>query len=98
MSGPRPGAPPAPGGSPRRGPGTARWGRDAAKYLLAGEVPVISTRRHWAVLARPAARAVPALILGIWVLQLDPANRVSSTRRRVISRCRTHHSAACSAR
>jgi len=64
--------------SPRRGPGTAPWGRDAAKYLLAGEVPVVSTRRHWAVLARPAARAVPALLLGIWVLQLDPSNRVSS--------------------
>jgi hypothetical protein len=39
---------------------------------------VISTRRHWAVLARPAARAVPALVVGIWVLQLDPTNRVSS--------------------
>ncbi len=65
--------------SPRRSPGTAPWGRDAAKYLLEGEVPVVSTRRHWAVLARPAARAVPALLLGIWVLQLDPTNRVSST-------------------
>jgi hypothetical protein len=72
-------------GSPRRGTGTARWGRDAAKYLLHGEVPVISTRRHWAVLARPAARAVPALVLGIWVLQLDPTNRVSSTAGLVVA-------------
>ena len=72
-------ADPGASGSPRRGPGTSPWGRDAAKYLLEGEVPVVSTRRHWAVLARPAARAVPALVLGIWVLQLDPTNRVSST-------------------
>ena len=80
MSGAPPGKPaPDASGSPRRGPGTAVWGRDAAKYLLTGEVPVISTRRHWAVLARPAARAVPALLVGIWVLQLDPTNRVSST-------------------
>jgi membrane protein YdbS with pleckstrin-like domain len=65
--------------SPRQGAGPAPWGRDAAKYLLEGEIPVVSTRRHWAVLARPAVRAVPALLLGIWVLQLDPTNRVSST-------------------
>ena len=55
-----------------------RWGRDAAKYLLDDEPPVIATRRHWAVLSRPAVRGVPALLAGVWVLQLDPANSVSS--------------------
>jgi membrane protein YdbS with pleckstrin-like domain len=55
-----------------------RWGKDAEKYLLADEPPVIATRRHPAVLARPLIRGVPALAVGIWVLQLDPANRVSA--------------------
>jgi uncharacterized membrane protein YdbT with pleckstrin-like domain len=55
-----------------------RWGKDAEKYLLPDEPPVIATRRHPAVLARPVIRGVPALAAGIWVLQLDPANRVSS--------------------
>jgi membrane protein YdbS with pleckstrin-like domain len=79
VSGPPPSGPDA-SGRPR-----APWGADAAKYLLEGEVPVVSTRRHWAVLARPAVRALPVLLLGIWVLQLDPTNRVSSTAGLVVA-------------
>jgi Bacterial PH domain len=56
-----------------------RWGKDADKYLLPDEPPVIATRRHWAVLFKPAVRGVPALLVGLWVLQLDPTNRVSSS-------------------
>ena len=56
-----------------------RWGKDAAKYLLNDEPPVIATRRHWAVLFRPAVRAVPALLVGGWILQLDPSNPVGSS-------------------
>jgi membrane protein YdbS with pleckstrin-like domain len=68
-------------GPPAQEPRTRppRWGKDAAKYLLPDEEPVIATRRHWAVLFRPAARGVPALVLGVWILQLDPTNRVSSS-------------------
>ena len=51
-----------------------RWGKDAEKYLLPDEPPVIATRRHPAVLARPLARGVPALVVGVWVLQLDLDN------------------------
>ena len=40
---------------------------------------MIATRRHWAVLARPAVRGLPVLLAGGWVLQLDPENRVTST-------------------
>jgi len=61
------------------GPRRPRWGKDAEKYLLADEPPVIATRRHPAVLARPLSRGVPALVVGGWVLQLDPDNRVSAT-------------------
>ncbi|SDX48434.1 PH domain-containing protein [Modestobacter sp. DSM 44400] len=56
-----------------------RWGKDAEKYLLAGEPPVIATRRHPAVLFLPAVRGLPVLLVGGWLLQLDPDNRVSST-------------------
>jgi membrane protein YdbS with pleckstrin-like domain len=56
-----------------------RWGKDADKYLLRDEPPVIATRRHPAVLARPMLRGVPVLVVGGWLLQLDPANPVSST-------------------
>ena len=40
-------------------PGAPRWGKDAEKYLLSDEPPVIATRRHPAVLVRPFARGVP---------------------------------------
>jgi membrane protein YdbS with pleckstrin-like domain len=56
-----------------------RWGKDADKYLLPDEPPVIATRRHPAVLVRPSLRGVPALVVGVWLLQLDAANRVSTT-------------------
>ncbi len=56
-----------------------RWAKDAAKYLLPGEGAVVATRRHWAVLLEPAARTLPVLVLGVWVLTLDPDNRVSAT-------------------
>jgi uncharacterized membrane protein YdbT with pleckstrin-like domain len=55
-----------------------RWGKDAEKYLLADEPPVIATRRHPAVLFRPALRGVPALVVGGWLLQLDPGDQVTS--------------------
>jgi membrane protein YdbS with pleckstrin-like domain len=56
-----------------------RWGKDAEKYLLSDEPPVVATRRHPAVLVRPFLRGIPALVVGVWVLQLDPTNRVSAT-------------------
>lgn len=56
-----------------------RWGKDAEKYLLADEPPVIATRRHPAVLFRPTLRGLPLLALGGWLLVLDPGNQVSST-------------------
>ena len=62
------------GPQPRR----PRWGKDAEKYLLADEPPVIATRRHPAVLVRPALRGLPVLVVGVWLLQLDPANRTSA--------------------
>ena len=55
------------------------WGKDADKYLLDDEPPIIATRRHWAVLARPTVRALPVLVAGGWLLQVDPDNRVTST-------------------
>jgi membrane protein YdbS with pleckstrin-like domain len=44
-----------------------RWGKDAAKYLLPDEPPVVATRRHPAVLFRPLSRGLPVLVLG-WVI------------------------------
>ncbi|MBM7805747.1 membrane protein YdbS with pleckstrin-like domain [Geodermatophilus bullaregiensis] len=55
-----------------------RWAKDAAKYLLPGEEAVVATRRHWAVLLEPAAKRLPVLAVGVWVLTLDPENRVGS--------------------
>ncbi|MGY1786466.1 PH domain-containing protein [Geodermatophilus sp. SYSU D00698] len=66
MSGPAGGRPP-------------RWAKDAAKYLLPGEQAVVATRRHWAVLLWPGAKAVAVLLTGLWVLTLDPDNRVSAS-------------------
>jgi membrane protein YdbS with pleckstrin-like domain len=60
-------------------PSRPSWGKDADKYLLPDEPPVIATRRHPAVLFRPFVRGVPALVVGVWLLQLDPTNRVSAT-------------------
>jgi len=55
-----------------------RWGKDAEKYLLPDEPPVIATRRHPAVLVRPLLRGLPVLAIGIWALQLDPENRATA--------------------
>ena len=68
-----PAAPPPDGRRPR-------WSKDADKYLLPQEFPpVVATRRHWAVLAVPVAKALPALVVGFWLLMLDPANRLPTT-------------------
>jgi uncharacterized membrane protein YdbT with pleckstrin-like domain len=53
--------------------------KDVDKYLLQGEEPVVVTRRHWAVLIDPTVRFLPALVVGGWLLLLDPENRVTST-------------------
>jgi membrane protein YdbS with pleckstrin-like domain len=52
--------------------------KDVAKYLLPGEKAIIATRRHWAVLVEPAAKALPVLVVGGWLLLLDPQNHVTS--------------------
>jgi membrane protein YdbS with pleckstrin-like domain len=52
--------------------------KDVAKYLLPGERVVIATRRHWASLAGPVAKSLPALVVGFWLLLLDPDNHLSS--------------------
>ncbi len=54
-------------------------GQDASKYLLPGEEAVINQRRHWAALARPTARTLPVLLVGLWVLTRAPGNRFTST-------------------
>jgi membrane protein YdbS with pleckstrin-like domain len=47
-----------------------RWGKDADKYLLPDEPPVVATRRHPAVLARPLLRGLPVLALGLLLLAI----------------------------
>ena len=64
---------PAPGRMP------SRASKDAAKYLLDDEEPVLSTRRHWAVLIEPTLKFLPAFVAGGWLFLLDPDNPVSST-------------------
>jgi hypothetical protein len=57
-----------------------RWTKDAAKYLLPEEQPpVVATRRHWAVLIEPGLKALPVLAAGVWLLLLDPENRLPTT-------------------
>jgi len=58
--------------------GREPWRGDADKYLLPDEPPVIARRRHWASLARPALRGVPAFAVGVFLLQLDPANGLTT--------------------
>jgi membrane protein YdbS with pleckstrin-like domain len=53
--------------------------RDVAKYLLDDEEAVLAIRRHWAVLIEPTAKFLPAFLLGVWLLLLDPDNPVSSS-------------------
>ncbi len=64
---------PEPDGLPTR----AR--KDVEKYLLPEERAVVATRRHWAVLIAPTVKFLPALLIGGWLLLLDPDNPVSST-------------------
>jgi membrane protein YdbS with pleckstrin-like domain len=66
-------------GPPWSEPRSARARNDIKKYLLDNEdVPVI-TRRHWAVLIEPAAKAVPVFLAGGWLFVLDPGNRLTSS-------------------
>ena len=53
--------------------------KDVAKYLLPGEAAVVATRRHWAVLIVPTAKFLPFVVAGVWLLLLDPGNRVTSS-------------------
>jgi uncharacterized membrane protein YdbT with pleckstrin-like domain len=53
--------------------------KDVEKYLLAGEIPVVVTRRHWAVLIEPTAKSLLGLLIGGWLLLFDPDNRVTSS-------------------
>jgi uncharacterized membrane protein YdbT with pleckstrin-like domain len=53
--------------------------KDVEKYLLPDERAVVATRRHWAVLIEPTAKVLPLVVLGAWLLLLDPQNRVSSS-------------------
>jgi hypothetical protein len=46
----------------------ARAQKDFEKYLLPREEVVIATRRHWASLALPTAKSLPALFIGGWLL------------------------------
>ncbi|MDP9391976.1 MAG: PH domain-containing protein [Actinomycetota bacterium] len=57
----------------------SRASKDAAKYLLEDEEPVLTKRRHWAVLIEPTAKFVPAFVAGGWLFLLDPENRVTSS-------------------
>ena len=57
----------------------SRATKDAAKYLLDDEEPVLSTRRHWAVLIEPTVKFLPAFVVGGWLFLLDPDNPVTST-------------------
>jgi hypothetical protein len=46
-----------------------RWSKDADKFTLPLErPPVVATRRHWAVLVEPAVKALPAIVVGGWLL------------------------------
>jgi uncharacterized membrane protein YdbT with pleckstrin-like domain len=53
--------------------------RDVEKYLLRGEDPVVVTRRHCAVLIEPTLKFLPLVLIGGWLLLLDPDNRVTSS-------------------
>ena len=65
------------GPGPGRLPTRAR--KDVEKYLLPGEKAVVVTRRHWAVLLEPTVKFLPMLLIGGWLLQFDPTNRVTSS-------------------
>ena len=60
-------------------PMPSRATKDAAKYLLDDEEPVLTKRRHWAVLIEPTVKALPAFVAGGWLFLLDTDNRVTTT-------------------
>ena len=53
--------------------------KDVEKYLLPDERAVVATRRHWAVLIEPTLKVLPVFLIGMWLLLLDPDNRVTSS-------------------
>jgi membrane protein YdbS with pleckstrin-like domain len=57
----------------------SRASKDAAKYLLDDEEPVLTRRRHWAVLIEPTVKFLPPFVAGGWLFLLDPDNPVTST-------------------
>ena len=65
-------------GQPRSFYAGRRAQKDVAKYLLEDEPAIIATRRHWAVLVAPTAKALPVVLAGGWLFLLDPGNRVTS--------------------
>jgi membrane protein YdbS with pleckstrin-like domain len=52
--------------------------KDIERYVLPNEKVLIATRRHWASLTGPIAKALPALLIGGWLLTLEPSNKISS--------------------
>jgi membrane protein YdbS with pleckstrin-like domain len=70
--------PPADDGEPRTLYEGRRARKDVAKYLLPGEEAIVATRRHWASLAEPTAKSLPVLLVGGWLLLLDPKNHLTS--------------------
>ena len=56
-----------------------RAAKDVGKYLLPDETAVVATRRHWAVLIEPTVKFLPMVVVGGWLLLIDPENRVTSS-------------------
>jgi membrane protein YdbS with pleckstrin-like domain len=56
-----------------------RAAKDVEKYLLPDETAVVATRRHWAVLIEPTIKFLPMLLVGGFLLLIDPENRVTSS-------------------
>ena len=65
------------GSAPRRLP--ARASKDAAKYLLDDEEPVLTRRRHWAVLIEPTVKFLPAFVFGGWLFLVNPDSHITTT-------------------
>jgi hypothetical protein len=61
-------------GPVRPRPRSARARKDIEKYLLPGEGWEIITQRHPAVLIEPTLKFLPVLLVGVWLLVLDPEN------------------------
>jgi uncharacterized membrane protein YdbT with pleckstrin-like domain len=56
-----------------------RAAKEVGKYLLPDETAVVATRRHWAVLIEPTVKFLPMVVVGGWLLLIDPENRVTSS-------------------